>query len=277
MKRLTLIIGILTGFCLLSFSQDVVFIKRKLDYTKDKEKFYAFKNDTAIKHGEYKRWNILNDLVETGYYKMGIKDSVWKTYLGGKMVSSVGIYIDGKKNGLWMYYDNIPRSNWKPQDLKSGHYLNDIPIGIWSFYKDGILEQKYDHTNDSLIYYKNQEKEELVYWVEINGIKDSVMIERPPMLIGKSSAEIDNKKHYFDYEKFMDIYENGNTEIEFCFWIETDGSTSDYKIIKSINSGFDQYMIDLYKEKYKWIPAQYKGTLVKCKKTIKERFRITYE
>lgn len=64
---------------------------------KYKLEFSALKSDTSIKHGEYKRFNILKDLEESGHYKYGQKDSLWKTYSAGKMVNSVGNYKNNKK------------------------------------------------------------------------------------------------------------------------------------------------------------------------------------
>lgn len=77
---------------------------------KFKVEYYALKSDTSIKHGQYKRYNIIKNLEETGYYKYGIKDSTWKTYSGGKMVNCVGNYKNGKKEGIWKFFTNIPRS-----------------------------------------------------------------------------------------------------------------------------------------------------------------------
>ena len=49
------------------------------------------------------------------------------------------------------------------------------------------------------------------------------------------------------------------------FWVETDGSISEPKILKGLYPDLDSVSIELVKNMPKWIPAQQRGKPVKCR------------
>jgi hypothetical protein len=65
------------------------------------EDYYVLNSDKTIRHGEYKKIKSYNgSILENGFYKMGLRDSIWKRYTNA--LSSTG--CDGEKIGIWKYY-----------------------------------------------------------------------------------------------------------------------------------------------------------------------------
>ena len=93
----------------------------KPDYT---EKYHVLRSDGTTKHGEYtKTYSGLQE--ETGYYKNGLKDSLWTlTDLSDDHIIATGNYISGIKTGTWTYYK-----------------------------KKDTIEREYDYTLKQVVYY----------------------------------------------------------------------------------------------------------------------------
>jgi len=258
------------------FAQNPETVKFKIKIGSEgrsKIEYYALKSDTSIKHGEYKRYNSLKDLVEVGFYKFGQKDSIWKTYLYGKMINSIGVYKNSKKEGLWNYYTNIPNS-WKPTPLKSGNYYNDSIKGVWTYYhRNGDIEQKFDHTTNSIIYYsKNYENKECI--IKENNEIQTTTIDVLPMLIGGSVTDSENWRKMDS--KLMSKLSNNVQDLTygFTFWIKPNGETYGYEMTNSVNGNFDKYVIDFFKDNYKWVPGKNNGQSVECKMIINEGYVV---
>lgn len=258
--------------CIHAFGQEQT-TKIKLK-TKDKDGFtaileyYALKADTSIRHGEYKRYNIIKNLEETGYYDHGVKSGVWKTYSGGKMVNSVGNYVNGKKDGLWNYYKNIP-GGWKPRSLKFGNYSNDSLIGVWTYYYEtSEIEQKYDHTLDSLIYRaKDKDKRKLL--VKEGNQEVSRELDIFPSPVGGEATEHDNF-YKMDHSKLLRLAKD-ETDLSYVltFWIKPNGETYGYIMVKGVNTEHDNYIIEHYKTNYKWIPGVINDKNIECQYVVK--------
>jgi len=44
------------------------------------ETYFVLKSDKTTRHGEYKKFNYNNRLLVKGYYKLGVKDSIWESF-----------------------------------------------------------------------------------------------------------------------------------------------------------------------------------------------------
>jgi len=44
------------------------------------ETYFVLKSDKTIKHGEYKKFAYINSLLVKGFYKQGLKESIWECY-----------------------------------------------------------------------------------------------------------------------------------------------------------------------------------------------------
>ncbi len=69
---------------LLVFMPAILFAQKteKVVDKKMNETFYVLKSDSEIKHGDYKKYSRFNSnkLLVYGYYKQGVKDSVWSYF-----------------------------------------------------------------------------------------------------------------------------------------------------------------------------------------------------
>lgn len=71
-----------TILLLLTFVPTILFgqqTKRVTD-KENNETFYVLKSDRATKHGEYKKFRHKDMLLVKGYYRQGVKDSIWECY-----------------------------------------------------------------------------------------------------------------------------------------------------------------------------------------------------
>lgn len=256
-------------------------VKKKsvIDGITVKEKYYVLKSDNSIKHGEYKRYNIINNIEESGFYNMGVKDSTWKTYIIGKYVGGIGKYKKGMKNGEWKYFTNIgtidPDYNRKSPTrlVKSGFYVDDSLFGVWNYYKKGKLEQQYDHTNDSLIFPSNI-NDNYVYTVKTDTGIIECALERSPMLVGANRARIEKRKSMDDAKLYQLSNGQENVTYVLSFWLRPNGETYGYEMVNGVNKEYDSYIIEYYKENYKWIPGKLNGSNVECKVTVSEGYIV---
>lgn len=73
---------------------------KKITDKVNNESYYVLKSDKSTKHGEYKKYSILDKLLVQGYYKQGKKDSIWESYdLAGKLI----LKYDFQKNQVISY------------------------------------------------------------------------------------------------------------------------------------------------------------------------------
>ena len=282
MKIYYSLLFLLIGFQIYGQQPETILIKKKLKDTDGYEykvKYYTLKFDTSIKHGYYERYNIIKSLVETGFYKYGVKDSTWKTYIIGKYVGSIGNYKNGKKNGEWKYYTNVGTRNPNYDRkspvvlIKSGFYSEDNPIAIWNYYKNGKLEQQYDYSNDSIIFPLRID-DNYAYTIKSDtGIIKS-KLDRAPMLVGGNTIRIENWKNMDNSKLYRLSNEQEDVSYSLSFWIKPNGETYGYKMVKSVNDKYDNYIIEYYKENYKWIPGQLNGENIECKITVSEGYIV---
>jgi len=93
----TTIFIILTLIPVFALGQSAKIVKKK----GHGEVYYVLESDKKIKHGEYKKFS-RNDLIVTkGYYKNGVKDSIWEYYNNdGQLIQK----YDYSKNDLLYYF-----------------------------------------------------------------------------------------------------------------------------------------------------------------------------
>ena len=61
---------------------------KKVSNNSTNETFYVLKSDKKIKHGEYKKFTFYGRVLVNGYYKFGVKDSIWECFdRYGKLIS----------------------------------------------------------------------------------------------------------------------------------------------------------------------------------------------
>jgi len=243
----------------LSAQTDLKEVKKKLPQNKS-EVFWVENSNPEIKQGEYKKFN-KDNLIEIGYYKNNLKDSIWITYSlnmknGSYYKESQGYYSDGKKNGRFVYFDEDGKS---PRAV--GKYQNDIMINKWVFYFEGKLIQTYDFTTNDLVY------------------KDTVTIKRKGRIMEgkyKNIVFVEKEPEYkYDMFKYLSIavsyplaaMENGiSGTVIASFIVHIDNTISDIKIEQSVGGGCDEAIISAIKQTNgNWRPAIFNNQEVTAK------------
>jgi hypothetical protein len=185
-----------------------------------------------IRQGIYQRFLTASPkLVEEGYYKNNLKDSLWVRYnIIGDTVEK-GVYSKGLKNGYWKKW-RFPYGN--PVVTREGDYKDDKPVGIWTFRKaDNTLDHKYDYSANQVVEYGKSDDASTV----IDG-KDTVIaiLEKPPVHIGgmdtlysilarntRMPADVKRNMRNFHYRVFVSFIVNEN------------GRLTDYTIARGNN------------------------------------------
>ncbi len=129
---------------------------------------YAVKDDNApsgkktIKHGQYKRFNNANDMVELTVYKHGVRHGLSTLYYEDLRLKFEGLYQDGSPNGLHQTY----RENGKL--VVQHHYNTGNLVKSLHYDTEGIIVSEHQ-------YFDNDEELSIAYH---EGIKDHEKLVR---------------------------------------------------------------------------------------------------
>jgi TonB family protein len=212
-----------------------------------KEVYYVLKSDKSIRHGNYQKSGYKEAVLINGFYKNGLKDSIWTEYQwSGKNKKSIGTYSEDKKVGTWEFYD----------------------------YK-GELEQKYDYTKNEIIYFKLDDKEKDK---DFRVIKDSdttkTKLDRPPLYIGGSAMMFEPILKNIQYPP--QAKENGvSGKVYITFTIDSNGKTSNHRVTKGIGSGCDEEALRVVKEiPDNWLPGLLSGQAVNVEYVLPISFTL---
>ncbi len=196
-----------------------------------REVFFVLKSDTSIRDGEYKLISEGKTLI-LGYYKMGLKDSLWTSF------------------------------NMEGQLRIKGCYSQNSRIGVWEYYNDKQeLEQKFDFTDNVLLLYRTQFAN---HPFRIVSGSDTIhaILDRPPLFLGGQTRinEFINSQITFPLHKKNDKY-LGTVYIEFL--IDSTGRASEHHILKGLFPGCNDEALRVVKMiPDEWIPGIYNGRFV---------------
>lgn len=73
---------------------------KRITIKETNETFFVLKSDKTIKHGEYNKFSYKNTLLIKGFYKQGLKDSIWECY---NFDGQISLKYDYSKNKLLFY------------------------------------------------------------------------------------------------------------------------------------------------------------------------------
>ena len=175
------------------------------------EDYYVLKSDKTLRHGEYNKLRITNgSLIENGFYKMGLRDSLWRRFnCVGSTLNSTGSYRDGEKIGIWKYYGS-----------------------------NGVIEQVYNHSTNELISNTIVEPVDSNKLYRVFSGNDTLFtkLEKAPMCIGGLNNQINSNINYPS-----DAREKGKTgKVIISFIIDKSGKTRDHRVLKGIGYGCDE-------------------------------------
>lgn len=236
---------------LLSQGQQTKKITRIIDELNSKsEVYYVLSSDTSVRHGSYKQIMYKKDILISGYYNMGVKDSLWSEYVWR-----------GTKNG-------------RCKIRCSGNYSNGKQIGIWKFYNyNGELVQEYDYETKKIIS-STEKKSEEESVVVMNSDTIKLKLDTPVSFIGANVM----KNHYFlkNLEYPHSAIEKGlSGKVIVSFYVDQNGVASGHFIKDKIGNGFDEAAIKAVKQiPNDWIPGTVEGKSVTVQVNMPVNFTI---
>lgn len=59
----------------------------------------------CVLHGEYLNYTDKGELLDSGYYKNGLRDGVWTEWSSDRLTRSTGAYRNGVRDREWKFYD----------------------------------------------------------------------------------------------------------------------------------------------------------------------------
>src|SRR5688572_26224979 len=149
-----LFFGLVVLFTTQLQAQELTKVVNYISQKKEREEYFALITDKKIKHGKYKRIDTYSKFVlEEGYYKQNLKDSLWVEYLQGTPHKlKEGYYFKGKKTGVWRECVFTGSAIYLKE---KGAYKDDVRVGPWPLYNEkGETIEVYDFSRDSLLYAK---------------------------------------------------------------------------------------------------------------------------
>lgn len=241
MKYTLIILSLFTTTIL--FGQKTKKIKNtvKEQFREYNEVYYVLKSDKKTKHGLYfKKDKQNNEVIERGYFKNGLKDSVWSYY-----------YPFSKK-----------------QTLKSqGNFKNNTKSGEWNFYdRQGVLIQTFDFTKDTILFNKTDAYQ---YKYTCSGMDSCLM----PVIIGGYTTIQEILIKNIIYPPLA-IENNIQGIVYVSFEIDENGKGKNLELHKGIHPDLDAETLRVMKiilEEVRWYTWRQKNTF---KDTMPVKFKL---
>ena len=104
----------------------------------------TYTNDTL--HGLFRKLSKNGTIIETGYYKNGLKDSLWVTFnkygkIAWETAWETGYYKNGLKDSLW-------KETYIDKSWGIGYCKNGKMDSLWTeFYQNGNIKSKIEYSN----------------------------------------------------------------------------------------------------------------------------------
>lgn len=238
------------------------------DYLKEKGKFnYYFENGTTKKIVSYEKGKAIGEYYE--WYENGQKQLEGEFILDEKKpISEPTIKNYWDKNNIQKVIDgNGDFEENSTQGTASGKIKNGFKDGIW------IGQNKISTTT----YIETYENGKLKTGIS----KDKLNMEYPYTEVFKQPKPKKGLDHFYKFiGKNFNIPKNAsniNGRILLGFVINKDGSITDLKIIKSINTEFDEEAKRLISAYPDWSPGEYRGIKVRTSYNIPLKFEIPSE
>lgn len=191
-----------------------------------KEEFTVLKDNPVVKQGHYVKMDMEKQVMVEGYYHNGRMDSIWTYYPApGTPLRAVGEYEDDEKTGVWDYYNS-----------------------------EGVLEQKYDHANNLLLYF-DTDATECEVAVGSESFK-KMELDIPPLFIGGEAEMMSYMSDVFYPDKAKDAKVEG--EVVVAMVINVDGTAARHEVRKGLGYGLDEEALRIAKKiPDNWLPGEF--------------------
>ncbi len=241
-----------------SFSQAL--LRKKIEDYKHKMEFTVLKDSQQAKHGYYKMYDLFSLTTTEGFYKHGLKDSLWHI-TRNKILTSTGSYKNDVATGVWKNY----RINKKSGCLiDSGEYSNGKKINEWAYFDQCSPELKYNYSLKKLIYHLPDS----TFYSIISGSDTLLVVPENPPLHPEGKANFRKKiEMNLRFPREFMTSKNFTRKVTLSFWITESGAVEELTIIKKSEEPFDREALRVFQqfEKDSWIPAVYNGKPVKSR------------
>ena len=252
MKLTSSIIIILFSVCI--SAQQTKKIKHKIS-SNEKETFYVLASDEKTKHGKYEYFES-KQLIREGFYKNGLKDSIWMKYIWNGELRSKGYFKDDLKNGHWVYY------GYKESKSMEGDFKDDTRTGLWKLYVKGELAQEFNFDTKKL-FEVNEElsaSKQVIFGGQYDGL---TIVDKPASYKGSEPLT------KFIVENFNPVNKDLEGRIIISARLNLDGSLSEFKVDKSLDPEIDNEAIRILKLTVnKWSNAEFLGDKVSTRVSI---------
>ena len=140
----------------------------------------------------------------------------------------------------------------------SGQLERRTKVGVWEYYgttasKEKVVVQRYDHSADSLLYYRPVD--EIAYRTEVSpGQWERRPVARPPLFIGGDAAlaAYTTQLHY----PLQAQERNIQGQVVVGFVVDATGKTSGHRVLRSVGGGCDQEALRVARTiPNEWVPA----------------------
>lgn len=206
--------------------------------------YYVLKADENVKEGSYivAFTYDTSRVIYSGFYKNNLKDSLWKYYSFNKL-AEMGPYKNDKKEGVWTMYNG-----------------------------DGNIQLKYDYSNKKLLFYQPSDYDSDIFKIfKGDSVSMGILQQAPIYLNGNLMLihVIASNLHYPAIAKENQI--QGNVIVSFR--INSNGLTSDYKVVKHLQKDCDNEALRVIKLVSEgWLPGILDGKPVSVEYVIPVKF-----
>ncbi|MCA0132020.1 toxin-antitoxin system YwqK family antitoxin [Winogradskyella alexanderae] len=106
-------------------------------------------NDKGLLDGKRLVYYENGNIAEDTYYKNGKLNGEAQWYTKAKQYIRTVEYLNGERHGQTINYDG------KGNRASEGMFQKDQKVGVWKYYKDGVLSKEIDHTINKVVYDKD--------------------------------------------------------------------------------------------------------------------------
>lgn len=246
-KRYLVFLFVLASTLGFSQSANTVIKTRENENPRYTEIFYVLKSDTSVRHGSYQRLGFNDEIILSGNYRDGKKDSLWVEFLRfSTIILSKGFYRDGEKIGIWEYYDN-----------------------------KGQIQLKYNYDNKQSVYCRKVEEGNVSeMFVKLDTGVVSLRLQRDPFFNGDDSQLWKFLSSNIKYP--VRSYQAGVTgTVYVAFFIDPNGHAFGQRILRGISEELNQEALRVVKLiPDDWIAGITDGKLITAQYHIPVRFTI---
>jgi len=247
-----------------SFSQELKLVEEH-PFENVMIQYHVLAAQPKVRQGVYQKFLSASlKLVEEGYYKDGLKDSLWTYFNIVGDTTEKGYYSYGRKNGYWKKW-SFPNGN--EILTREGNFKDDNRVGIWIFRKPyGGIDHKYNYSTKQVVEYGKSDEASTI----VDG-KDTItaIMEKPPVHIGGMDTLY--KMLAMNIRMPAEVRQNLNSNFHYrvflSFFVNEQGRLENYSVERGSNKACNDEALRVIKlwDDGNWTAGQCNGHAVRVK------------